>query len=155
MRNELNFLVIIDDTQEMYQAIRYAAMRAKRANGKVVILYTFDSLDFSHWKSVENIAEQELKEEAESKIKDYESLIFSISQNRPKKYIIKGDRITCILNFLEENKFISNFILAASSSSTGPGPLISEFTGKSRDKLNVPLTIIPSNLSEEEIDNLF
>ena len=85
MRNELNFLVIIDDTQEMYQAIRYAAMRAKRANGKVVILYTFDSLDFSHWKSVENIAEQELKEEAESKIKDYESLIFSISQNRPKK----------------------------------------------------------------------
>ena len=32
---------------------------------------------------------------------------------------------------------------------------ISGFTGKHRASLHVPLTIIPGNLSEEEIDNLF
>ena len=68
---------------------------------------------------------------------------------------MKGDRIDCILKFLESNKFVSNLILASSSSSVGPGPLISSFTGKNRLKLKVPLTIIPANLSEEEIDNLF
>jgi hypothetical protein len=32
--------------------------------------------------------------------------------------------------------------------------LISAFTGKQRSKLKVPLTIIPPNLKEEEIDKL-
>ena len=68
---------------------------------------------------------------------------------------MKGDRIDCIVRFLESNKFVSNLILAASAGPVGPGPLISGFTGKFRTKLKVPLTIIPSNLKEEEIDNLF
>ena len=155
MKKKLNFLVIIDNSKEMFNALRYAAWRASRADGKVVILYTFESLEFSHWKAVESIAEKELKEEAEDKIKEYEALVFSICSKKPKKYIMKGDRLDCILKFLDSNKFISNLILAASSSTGGPGPLISGFTGKHRTKLKVPLTIIPGNLSEEEIDNLF
>ena len=155
MDKKLNFLVIIDDSVEMFQALRYASIRSRRSNGNVVILYTFNNLEFSHWKSVENIAELELKEEAEHKIKELEDFVFELSLKKPLKYIMKGDRIDCILNFLDENKFVSNLILAASASSSGPGPLISEFTGKSRLRLKVPLTIIPSNLTEEQIDNLF
>ena len=91
----------------------------------------------------------------EHKIKELEDFVFELSLKKPLKYIMKGDRIDCIINFLDENKFVSNLILAASASSSGPGPLISEFTGKSRLRLKVPLTIIPSNLTEEQIDNLF
>ena len=139
----------------MMNALRYASLRASRVNGSVAILYTFENIDFSHWKAVENIAEEESRYKAEEKIKEYESFILSLCENKPKKFIMKGDRIDCILKFLDSNKFISNLILAASASSVGPGPLISSFTGKSRLKLKVPLTIIPANLSEEEIDNLF
>lgn len=155
MIKELNFLTIIDETKEMYSAIRYASLRASRVEGRVVILYTFESPDFSHWQAIENIAEEELRKEAEEKIKDYESVIMKFCQKKPKKYLMKGDRIDCILKFLESNKFVSNLILAASSSAGGPGPLISGFTGKYRTKLKVPLTIIPADLSEEEIDNMF
>ena len=155
MKKELTFLVIIDDSKEMLNALRYATLRASRVNGTVALLATFDSIDFSHWKAVENIADKESRKTAESKMLEFESFILKISKKRPKKYIMKGDRIMCILDFLESNKFISNLILAASSSTGGPGPLISGFTGKHRTKLKVPLTIIPGNLSEEEIDNLF
>ena len=143
---KLSFLVIIDESSEMNNALRYASRRASRVNGNVVLLATFESLDFSHWKAVENIAEEESREKAEKKLLKHESVVTSI---------MKGDRVMCILDFLESNRFISNFVLASSKDNAGPGPLISAFTGKYRSKLNVPLTIIPANLSEEVIDNLF
>ena len=154
MSKELTFLVILDDTPEMYNALRYAAQRSARSNGRVAILYTFDTLEFSHWKAVEDIAEAESREEAESKIKEYENFILKFTDKKPKKFIMKGDRVECIIKFLEANNFISNFVLAASEKSSSSDSLISSFTGKNRSKIRVPLTILPSSLSEEEIDKL-
>ncbi len=154
MDRELTFLVVLDESKEMFNALRYASQRASRADGRVAILYTFDTLDFSHWKAVEDIAEVESREEAESKIREYENYILNFTSKKPKKFIMKGDRIECIVNFLNSNKYVSNFVLAASADVAGPGPLITSFTGKHRSKLKVPLTIIPSNLSEEEIDKM-
>ena len=154
MEKEFTFLVVLDDSEEMYKALKYAALRSSRSGGSVALLYTFDTLDFSHWKAVEDIAEVESRDEAESKIKEYENYLLEFTNKKPKKFIMKGDRIECIIDFLNSNKFISNFVLAASSSTSGPGHLITAFTGKHRSKLKVPITIIPSHLSEEEINNL-
>ena len=87
MTKELTFLVILDDTLEMYNALRYAAQRSARSNGRVAILYTFDTLEFSHWKAVEDIAEAESREKAESKIQEYENFIMSFSSKKPKKFL--------------------------------------------------------------------
>jgi len=152
IEKELTFLVVLDDSNEIFNAIRYAAKRTARTKGRVALLYTFETLEFSHWKAVEDIAEIELREEAESKIKEYENFILQFTDKKPKKFLMKGDRVECIINFLSDNKFISNFVLASSNS--GSDTLISAFTGKQRSKLKVPLTIIPSNLREEEIDKL-
>ena len=73
MKKELTFLVIIDDSKEMLNALRYATLRASRVNGTVALLATFDSIDFSHWKAVENIAEEEFRKEAENKMKRYKT----------------------------------------------------------------------------------
>ena len=152
MEKEIIFLVVLDDSQEMFRALRYAARRSSRNNGRVALLYTFETLEFSHWKAVEDIAEAESRDDAESKIKEYENFILEFTNKKPKKFIMKGDRVECIINFLSDNKFISNFVLASSNS--GSDSLISAFTGKQMSKIKVPLTIIPSNLSEEEIDKL-
>ena len=101
MTKELTFLVIIDDSKEMTNALRYASLRAARVDGRVAILYTFEKIDFSHWKAVENIAVEESRNEAEAKIKEYESYVQSFCEKKPKKFIMKGDRIDCILKFLE------------------------------------------------------
>ena len=154
MEKEIVFLVVLDDSEEMFRALRYAARRSSRNNGRVALLYTFDTLEFSHWKAVEDIAEVESREKAEEKIAEYENFVLTFTDKRPKKFIMKGDRVECIIKFLEANRFISNFVLAASMGSSSADPLIASFTGKSRSKIKVPLTILPSSLSEEEIDNL-
>ena len=154
MDKELIFLVVLDDSSEIMNALRYAAQRSAINNGRVALLYTFETLEFSHWKPVEDIAEVESRKEAESKIKEFENFVLKFTTKNPKKYIMKGDRIECIINFLNANKFITNFVLAASAKESGSDPLISAFTGKQRSKISVPMTIIPPNLTEEEIDKL-
>tara|TARA_A100001011_G_C13838846_1_gene646062 strand:+ start:178 stop:648 length:471 start_codon:yes stop_codon:yes gene_type:complete len=151
---ELIFLVVLDDSKEIFSALRYAARRTARTNGRVALLYTFETLEFSHWKAVEDIGEIELREEAESKIKGYENYILKFTTKKPKKFIMKGDRMECIIKFLGANKFISNFVLAASTNKSAGDPLINAFTMKQSDKIKVPITIIPPLLTEEEIDNL-
>ena len=138
----------------MFRALRYAARRSSRNNGRVALLYTFETLEFSHWKAVEDIAEVESREKAEEKIVEYENFVMTFTEKKPKKFIMKGDRVECIIKFLEANNFISNFVLAASEKSSPSDSLISSFTGKNRSKIKVPLTILPSSLSEEEIDKL-
>ena len=154
MDKELVFLVVLDDSSEIMNALRYAAQRSAINNGRVALLYTFETLEFSHWKAVEDIAEVESRKEAESKIKEFENFVLKFTTKNPKKYIMKGNRIECIINFLNANKFITNFVLAASAKESGSDHLISAFTGKQRSKISVPMTIIPPNLSEEEIDKL-
>ena len=154
MEKELTFLVVLDDSNEIFNALRYAARRTARTNGRVALLYTFETLEFSHWKAVEDIAEIELREEAEAKIKEYENYILNFTEKKPKKFIMKGDRVECIIKFLDANKFISNFVLASSPPKSGGDPLINSFTIKHSSKIKVPLTIIPPTLTEEEIDNL-
>ena len=56
-------------------------------------------------------------------------------------------------NFLGANKLLQ-ILYWSSSKESGSDPLINAFTGKQRAKISVPLTIIPPNLSEEEIDKL-
>ncbi len=154
MDKELIFLVVLDDSSEIMNALRYAAQRSAINNGRVALLYTFETLEFSHWKAVEDIAEVESRKEAESKIKEFENYVLKFTPKNPKKYIMKGDRVECIINFLNANKFITNFVLAASAKESASDPLISAFTGKQRSKISVPMTIIPPNLTEEEIDKL-
>ena len=132
---ELTFLVVLDDSKEIFNALRYAAQRSARTNGRVALLYTFETLEFSHWKAVEDIAEAESRDDAESKIKEYENFILEFTNKKPKKFIMKGDRVECIINFLSDNKFISNFVLASSNS--GSDSLISAFTGKQMSKIKV------------------
>ena len=62
MNKELIFLVILDDTPEMNNALRYALKEAREAMVEWHYCVTFDTLEFSHWKAVEDIAEAESRE---------------------------------------------------------------------------------------------
>ena len=44
--------------------------------------------------------------------------------------------------------------LAAASGGSGPGPLIAALTGRYAAKLAVPMTIVPGNMSDSELDRV-
>ncbi len=43
------FLVVVDDTEEMRVALRYACRRAAHTHGRVALLYVVESSEFQHW----------------------------------------------------------------------------------------------------------
>jgi hypothetical protein len=45
-------------------------------------------------------------------------------------------------------------VLGASTSPKGPGPLVSALTGKFVSKLRIPVTIVPGNLSDDDVESI-
>ena len=62
------FMVVVDDTPECMNAMRFAARRAQKTGGGVVMLYVIAPDDFQHWVGVAELMRQEAREGAEKRL---------------------------------------------------------------------------------------
>ena len=69
-------------------------------------------------------------------------------------YIRHGATRDALLNLLEEEPSVSILVLAAGRGGRNPGPLISALTGKLHSRLNIPVTIVPGNLTDDDLEAL-
>lgn len=148
------FLVVVDETPECDRALVYAAMRAERTSGAVVMLYCIAPAEFQHWIGVENIMRAEAMEEAETTLARAAEKIRAAARIDPESVIVEGVLSTEILKVIEEDQDIAILVLAAGTSSEGPGPLVSSFASKSAGSFPIPVTIVPGTLSDEDIATL-
>ena len=58
------FLVIIDESKELGNAVYFAANRALHTDGKLSLLYVVDPAINAQWAKIENLIEQEATSEA-------------------------------------------------------------------------------------------
>jgi hypothetical protein len=72
----------------------------------------------------------------------------------PVLVLREGSRRDELLKLIDEDPSISILVLAAATGPKGPGPLVSEFTGKLVGRLRIPVTIVPGNLSMEAIEKI-
>ncbi|HSK38593.1 MAG TPA: universal stress protein, partial [Arenibaculum sp.] len=63
----------------------------------------------------------------------------------------EGDRREELLALMEEEPSISILVLAAGTGTEGPVPLISYLAGKGINKLRIPLTVVPGDLSDDQL----
>jgi hypothetical protein len=56
------FLVVLDDSRECLNAMRFAAMRAAKTGGGVQILSVITPEEFQHWIGVGEIMREEARE---------------------------------------------------------------------------------------------
>ena len=59
------FLVVVDETEEMKVALRFACQRARRTGGRVALLYVIEPAEFQHWMAVEDLMREEARSEGE------------------------------------------------------------------------------------------
>ena len=153
MKHRSKFLVIIDDSDELTVAIRFAAKRALSTKGGIVLLNVIEHADPQHWQSVEEIILQEAREEAQHKLQKWSKIIHDISGITPELSVKEGIASEKIIETLEEDDALRFLVLAASNGDQ-PGPLVSLLAGQKSGRLPVPIVIIPQDLSEEAIDDL-
>jgi len=148
------FLVVVDESEELKIALRYAARRAQHTGGRVALLYVIEPTELQHWGAVESLMKEERREEAEALLQKLAADVTAIAGTMPIIYIREGRRRDELLAMIDEEKSISILVLAASTGSEGPGPLVSALTGKLASKLRIPITIVPGSLTEPQIDSL-
>lgn len=148
------FLVVVDESEEMRVALRYASRRARTVGGRVALLYVIEPSYFMQWMAVENLEQEERRADAEALLQRLSEDVNNMTGAMPVLYVREGPRRDELLKLIEEDPSISILVLAASTSPTGPGPLIAALTGKFVNKIRVPVTIVPGNLTDEQIDAL-
>jgi nucleotide-binding universal stress UspA family protein len=145
------FLVVVDDTEEMRVALRYAALRARHTGGKVALLYVIEPSDLQQWMAVESLMREERREEAEALLQQLSGEVAELCGSLPVVYIREGRRRDELLALLDEEPTISILVLAAGTGAEGPGPLVTQLVGKMSGRMRVPITVVPGSLSDEQI----
>ena len=143
------FLVVIDETVECDRALTFAAYRVKRTGGTVVLVSVVQSPEFVGM-GVEEVLRAEAVEEAERNLDVRLARLRDIGDVRSESVIREGEAVEEIERLINADRSIAILVLAASTSSDGPGPLVTHFASRA-NALPVPMTVVPGRLTDEEI----
>jgi nucleotide-binding universal stress UspA family protein len=147
-------LVIVDDTAEWDRAVYYASRWAIRAAGGVVMLRIIETEDQNQqWLGVAEVMRAEAHEEANAALDRAAGRANGIAAITPERVIREGDPAEQIIDVIDNDVDISMLVLAANPGPEGPGPLIT-IMSKSFGSFPIPVTIVPGDLSDEEIVSL-
>jgi len=145
------FLVVLDDSRECLNAMRFASMRAANTGGGVQVLSIIPPDEFQHWIGVGNIMQEEARERIHAHFEVFAKWMRDKQNIDPELVIREGDAVPEILAQVREDTEIGVLVLGASSDHKGPGPLITQLT-KAAGALPVPYTIVPGDLSKERLE---
>ncbi len=145
------FLVVVDESEEMRVALRYAALRARHTGGRVALLYVIEPTDLQQWMAVESLMREERREEAEALLSKLSAEVSELCGTLAILHIREGFRRDELLALLDEEPSISILVLAAGTGPEGPGPLVTQLVGKMSGRMRVPIAVVPGSLTDEQI----
>ena len=145
------FLVVVDETPECMNAMRFAARRAQSTGGGVVMLFVIAPEEFQHWVGVAEIMREEARETAENRLGELATELQALAGVTPEFVIREGNRSEEVLKLIEEDREVGVLVLGAGEGDN-PGPLVSQLVSKMGGRMPVPVTIVPGALSLERID---
>lgn len=145
------FLVVLDESRECLNAMRFAAMRAKKSGGGVEVLSIIPPEEFNHWIGISDIMREEARERIEVHYEVFAKWMRDRQGIEPELVIREGEAVTEIMAQVSEDQDIGLLVLGAGSDKKGPGPLISKLM-KSVANFPIPITIVPGEMSKERLE---
>ncbi|MFT6673744.1 MAG: nucleotide-binding universal stress UspA family protein [Afipia broomeae] len=147
-------LVVVDDTAEGDRAVYYASRWALRVGGGVVMLRVIETEDRNQqWLGVADIMRAEAEEIANVALDRASGRANGIAAITPERVIREGDPGEQIIDVIDNDVDIAMLVLAASAGAEGPGPIIT-MLAKTAGTFPIPITVVPGNLSDLDIDAL-
>lgn len=146
------FLVVIDETAEMEQALHYASRRARATGERVALLYVVETGQTQEWAAVEEMIREERRQEAEQRMQRLARRVQEKTGQLPVLHMREGDRREELYKLIEEDESLSILVLGAGTGSDGPGPLVTSLLERDMTRMRIPVVIVPGGLSPEAID---
>ncbi|WP_300582188.1 universal stress protein [Marivita sp.] len=145
------FLVVLDDSRECLNAMRFAAMRAANTGGGVEILSIIPADEFNHWIGVGEVMREEARERIHAHFEVFAKWMRDKQGVDPELVIREGEAVTEIIAQVQADPEIGVLVLGANTGKKGPGPLVTALT-KNAGSLPIPITIVPGELSKERLE---
>ncbi len=146
-------LVVLDDTRECLNAIRFAAMRAAKTNGGVQVLAVIPAAEIQHGMGVADVMRAEAYERIEAHFEVFAKWMRDRPGVEPELVVREGDPATELLDQISDDPEVGVVVLAASTDSSGPGPLITRLL-REIPTLPCPVTIVPGDISRERLEQI-
>lgn len=145
------FMVVLDDSKECLNAMRFAAMRAANTGGGVEVLAVIPPEEFQHWIGVGDIMRQEARERIEAHFEVFAKWMRDKQGIDPELVIREGEPVPEILAQVREDPDVGVLVLGAGSGSGGPGPLVTQLT-RTAGTLPMPITVVPGDMTKEQLE---
>lgn len=145
------FLVVLDDSRECLNAMRFAAMRAAHTGAGVEILSIIAPEEFNHWIGVGEVMREEARERVEAHFEVFAKWMRDRQGVDPELVIREGEAVPEIMAQIRADPQIGVLVLGAGTGKGGPGPLVTQLS-RQAGTLPVPITIVPGNLTKEELE---
>ncbi|MGR3434455.1 MAG: universal stress protein [Shimia sp.] len=145
------FLVVLDDSRECLNAMRFAALRAAHTGGGVEVLAIIPPEEFNHWFGVGEIMREEARERISAHFEVFAKWMRDKQGVDPELVIREGEPVPTIMAQIKDDPEVGVLVLGASADKKGPGPLVTHMARQS-GSLPVPVTIVPGDLSKERLE---
>lgn len=145
------FLVVLDDSRECLNAMRFAAMRASHTGGGVAILSVIPPEEFNHWIGVGNVMREESRERIHAHFEVFAKWMRDKQGIDPELVIREGQPVDEIMAQVHDDPEIGVLVLGAGTDKKGPGPLVTQLS-RNAGNLPIPMTVVPGDLSKEKLE---
>jgi nucleotide-binding universal stress UspA family protein len=147
------FLVVLDESRECLNAMRFAALRAAHTGGGVQILSVISPEEFGTWIGVADLMREEARDRIVAHFEVFAKWMRDKQGVDPELVIREGDPVAEILAQVREDPAIGVLVLGASHEKSGPGPLVTQLS-KNSGNLPIPITIVPGDMSKERLEEI-
>ena len=145
------FLVVLDDSRECLNAMRFAALRANHTGGGVAVLSVIPPDEFNHWIGVGEIMREEARERIHAHFEVFAKWMRDKQGIDPELVIREGEAVPEIMAQVSDDPEIGVLVLGAGTDKKGPGPLVTQLT-KNAGSLPIPITIVPGDMTKERLE---
>ena len=147
------YLVVVDDSAEARVALRFAARRAAKTQGRIEVLGIVEPQDFVQFGGVQAAIEEEQRLRIEGVVSSSIGEILDESGVEANIIVQQGEVVRTVRDYVADREDVAALVLGAAPTGS-PGPLIVHFTGNDAGKLPCPVMIIPGSLSDERLEQL-
>ena len=147
------YLVVVDDSPEAAVALRFAARRAAKTNGRIEVLGIVEPQDFVQFGGVQAAIEEEQRLRIEGVVSASVGEILNEAGIEATIIVQHGEPVKTVRDYVGEREEVAALVLGAAPTGN-PGPLVSNFCGNDAGKLPCPIMLIPGSLSDERLEQL-
>ena len=147
------YLVVIDDSPEARVALRFAARRAAKTNGRIEVLGVVEPQDFVQFGGVQAAIEEEQRLRIEGIVSASVGEILDEAGVEANVIVRQGEPVRSVRDYIGTREEVAALVLGAAPSGN-PGPLVVNFCGSDAGKLPCPVMLIPGSLSDERLEQL-